>query len=384
MHRRNPATVGGERAEQKSHNGRDGGRDRGVVGAGRRRDVRGRRRRPPAGRRRGDGRGRVQHRARRLPGDPHRSVVRGTDHHVHVPAHRQLRRQRARRRSARAALPRRDRARSRAPAVELARDRRPRRLPRPPRGRGHRRASTRAASPATSAAPGAIPGAFGTADRDTLLAAAQADGGTDGSDLASVVTTPEPYTVGPDDATLYVVAYDFGIKRSILDQLVGAGCQVEVVPGGHERRRRARARARRRVPLERSRRSRRRSPAARTSVQAAARQRARVRHLPRAPDHEPRPRRARRSSCASATTAATTRCATSPTGRVEITSQNHNYAVDATTLPGRQRGHAPEPQRRRRRRGAQRASSARSACSTTPRRARVRTTRATCSRSSRN
>jgi carbamoyl-phosphate synthase small subunit len=27
-----------------------------------------------------------------------------------------------------------------------------------------------------------------------------------------------------------VVAYDFGIKRSILDQLVDAGCQVEVVP----------------------------------------------------------------------------------------------------------------------------------------------------------
>ena len=79
---------------------------------------------------------------------------------------------------------------------------------------------------------GAIPGAFGVADRDTLLAAAQADGGTDGRDLASEVTTAEPYTIGPDDATLYVVAYDFGIKRSILDQLVGAGCQVEVVPAG--------------------------------------------------------------------------------------------------------------------------------------------------------
>jgi carbamoyl-phosphate synthase small subunit len=79
---------------------------------------------------------------------------------------------------------------------------------------------------------GAIPGAFGIADRDTLLAAAQADGGTDGRDLASVVTTPEPYTIGPDDASLYVVAYDFGIKRSILDQLVVAGCQVEVVPAG--------------------------------------------------------------------------------------------------------------------------------------------------------
>jgi carbamoyl-phosphate synthase small subunit len=79
---------------------------------------------------------------------------------------------------------------------------------------------------------GAIPGAFGTADRDTLLAAAQSDGGTDGRDLTALVTTPEPYTVGPDDASLYVVAYDFGIKRSILDQLVPSGCQGEVVPAG--------------------------------------------------------------------------------------------------------------------------------------------------------
>ena len=77
-----------------------------------------------------------------LPGDRHRPVVRGPDHHVHVPAHRELRHQRARRRGARAALPRRDRARPRAPRVELARDRRPRRLPAPPQGRRPSPAST--------------------------------------------------------------------------------------------------------------------------------------------------------------------------------------------------------------------------------------------------
>ena len=77
---------------------------------------------------------------------------------------------------------------------------------------------------------GAMPGAFGVADRDTLLAAAQSDGGTDGRDLVAEVTATEPYTVGPDNASLFVVAYDFGIKRSIVDQLVQAGCQVEVVP----------------------------------------------------------------------------------------------------------------------------------------------------------
>jgi carbamoyl-phosphate synthase small subunit len=77
---------------------------------------------------------------------------------------------------------------------------------------------------------GAIPGAFGTADTATLLAAAVADGGTDGCDLASVVSTAEPFVVGPADAPFFVVAYDFGIKTSILRQLVAAGCHVEVVP----------------------------------------------------------------------------------------------------------------------------------------------------------
>jgi carbamoyl-phosphate synthase small subunit len=81
-------------------------------------------------------------------------------------------------------------------------------------------------------AAGAMPGAFGTASHDALLAAAQNDGGTDGRDLATEVSTPEAYTVGPDDASLYVVAYDFGIKRSIVDQLIAEGCQVEVVPAG--------------------------------------------------------------------------------------------------------------------------------------------------------
>jgi len=77
---------------------------------------------------------------------------------------------------------------------------------------------------------GAMPGAFGVADRDVLLAAAQADGGTDGRDLVGEVTATSPYIVGPDDASLLVVAYDFGIKQSIVEHLVHAGCQVEVVP----------------------------------------------------------------------------------------------------------------------------------------------------------
>ena len=67
----------------------------------------------------------------------------------------------------------------------------------------------------------------------------------------------------------FVVAYDFGIKRSILDQLVHAGCQVEVVPAATSGGRGAAAGARRRVPVERARRSRAGDVRARQRARAA-------------------------------------------------------------------------------------------------------------------
>jgi carbamoyl-phosphate synthase small subunit len=76
---------------------------------------------------------------------------------------------------------------------------------------------------------GALPGAFGPDDPATRTAAARART-TDGRDLVATVTTASPYVVGDDDAPFRVVAYDFGIKRTILRHLVGAGCRVEVVP----------------------------------------------------------------------------------------------------------------------------------------------------------
>jgi carbamoyl-phosphate synthase small subunit len=76
---------------------------------------------------------------------------------------------------------------------------------------------------------GALPGAFGT-DEAAVRAAAGAATGTDGVDLVATVTTAETYVVGDDDAPFTVVAYDFGIKRTILRHLVGVGCRVEVVP----------------------------------------------------------------------------------------------------------------------------------------------------------
>ncbi|HWQ94734.1 MAG TPA: glutamine-hydrolyzing carbamoyl-phosphate synthase small subunit [Gammaproteobacteria bacterium] len=77
------------------------------------------------------------------------------------------------------------------------------------------------------------------------LAGARAFPGLKGMDLAKVVTTPKPYEWcqgrwvledGRTDATpkeqlpYHVVAYDYGIKRTILRVLVDSGCRVTVVP----------------------------------------------------------------------------------------------------------------------------------------------------------
>jgi carbamoyl-phosphate synthase small subunit len=81
---------------------------------------------------------------------------------------------------------------------------------------------------------GALPGAIGTAGEAELRAAAEAEPGTDGVDLVATVTTAEPYTVesmvtDADGSTLRIVAYDFGIKRTILRHLAQIGTVV-VVP----------------------------------------------------------------------------------------------------------------------------------------------------------
>ncbi|HUQ40439.1 MAG TPA: glutamine-hydrolyzing carbamoyl-phosphate synthase small subunit, partial [Acidimicrobiales bacterium] len=80
---------------------------------------------------------------------------------------------------------------------------------------------------------GALPGAFGTADRATLLAAAESEPGTDGVDLVATVTADAGYTVEATtpEADLRIVAYDFGIKTTILRHLSGLGT-IEVVPAG--------------------------------------------------------------------------------------------------------------------------------------------------------
>ncbi|MGH9178001.1 MAG: glutamine-hydrolyzing carbamoyl-phosphate synthase small subunit [Acidimicrobiales bacterium] len=74
---------------------------------------------------------------------------------------------------------------------------------------------------------GSMPCAFGTADERSLKEAAGAEPGTEGLDMVAGVTTTEPYRTG--NGPLHVVAYDFGIKRTILRHLDQIAT-VDVVP----------------------------------------------------------------------------------------------------------------------------------------------------------
>ncbi|MEJ1249027.1 glutamine-hydrolyzing carbamoyl-phosphate synthase small subunit [Denitratimonas tolerans] len=80
------------------------------------------------------------------------------------------------------------------------------------------------------------------ADADAAVAAARAFPGLDGMDLAKQVTTASRYAWSEGSFDLdancfstpatrfHVVAYDFGIKLNILRLLVDAGCRLTVVP----------------------------------------------------------------------------------------------------------------------------------------------------------
>ena len=84
-------------------------------------------------------------------------------------------------------------------------------------------------------------------DADAAIAAARAFPGLEGMDLAREVSTGSAYAFSegewewdpdrarfaasaPPSAEFRVVAYDYGIKRNILRQLVASGCEVTVVP----------------------------------------------------------------------------------------------------------------------------------------------------------
>jgi len=84
--------------------------------------------------------------------------------------------------------------------------------------------------------------AKGKPDKKAALEAARAFPGLKGMDLAKVVSTAEPYIwneglwglgkghAAMPEARFHVVAYDYGTKRNILRNLAARGCRITVVP----------------------------------------------------------------------------------------------------------------------------------------------------------
>ena len=68
-------------------------------------------------------------------------------------------------------------------------------------------------------------------DERSLLEKARASAPMENRELASVVTTPRPYEIPAEGVEqFHVVCYDFGVKRNSLNELARAGCRVTVVP----------------------------------------------------------------------------------------------------------------------------------------------------------
>jgi carbamoyl-phosphate synthase small subunit len=68
-------------------------------------------------------------------------------------------------------------------------------------------------------------------DERSLLEKARASAPMENRELASVVTTERPYEVAAvGEERFHVVCYDFGVKRNSLNELAREGCRVTVVP----------------------------------------------------------------------------------------------------------------------------------------------------------
>jgi carbamoyl-phosphate synthase small subunit len=68
-------------------------------------------------------------------------------------------------------------------------------------------------------------------DEEHLVEKARQSPSMENRELASVVTTEKPYEVTPvGDERFHVVCYDFGVKRNSLRELAARGCRITVVP----------------------------------------------------------------------------------------------------------------------------------------------------------
>ncbi|MHB1861730.1 MAG: glutamine-hydrolyzing carbamoyl-phosphate synthase small subunit [Gemmatimonadaceae bacterium] len=79
---------------------------------------------------------------------------------------------------------------------------------------------------------GVMRGVIGAGDAPTDAARAELEAcpSMEGLDLASRVTTRDPYTWGNPTASNHIVAYDYGIKRNILRLFEAHDCRVTVLP----------------------------------------------------------------------------------------------------------------------------------------------------------
>jgi carbamoyl-phosphate synthase small subunit len=80
---------------------------------------------------------------------------------------------------------------------------------------------------------GAMRACLSTVDLDerSLLEKARASAPMENRELASAVTTPVAYEVAAEGGErFHVVCYDFGVKRNSLNELARLGCRVTVVP----------------------------------------------------------------------------------------------------------------------------------------------------------
>lgn len=72
-------------------------------------------------------------------------------------------------------------------------------------------------------------------DEQSVLGKARRSAAMEGRELASVVTTPRAYEVPAVGAErFHIVCYDFGVKRNSLNELAKLGCRVTVVPASME------------------------------------------------------------------------------------------------------------------------------------------------------
>jgi len=68
-------------------------------------------------------------------------------------------------------------------------------------------------------------------DEASVIEKARQSPSMENRELASVVTTKEPYHIAAEgQERFHVICYDFGVKRNSLRELVEAGCRVTVVP----------------------------------------------------------------------------------------------------------------------------------------------------------